>query len=67
LRRQGRQVGQLTSGGNPEQMARDLFYLLRIWDMQHVDVILCELPPPAGLGLAVRDRLLRAAGLEAAP
>lgn len=44
-----------------------LFAQLRELDAQGVEVILALLPPPVGLGLAVRDRLQRAAGRPAAP
>lgn len=43
-------------------IARNLFTGLRALDALGVEVILCPLPPPRGLGRAVRDRLLRAAG-----
>jgi L-threonylcarbamoyladenylate synthase len=42
--------------------AESLFARLRELDATGVDVILCLLPSPQGIGLAVRDRLLRAAG-----
>jgi L-threonylcarbamoyladenylate synthase len=48
--------------GDWEQMAKRLFAALRILDAQGVVVILCVLPRAEGLGLAVRDRLQRAAG-----
>lgn len=38
-----------------------LFAALRALDDRSVDVILARLPEPAGLGLAIRDRLYRAA------
>jgi len=41
--------------------AHTLFAQLREMDAQGVEVILALLPPPDGLGLAVRDRLTRAA------
>jgi L-threonylcarbamoyladenylate synthase len=43
------------------QIARNLFAGLRRLDAQGVDVILARTYPPTGLGLAIRDRLLRAA------
>lgn len=43
-----------------------LFATLRQLDADGADVILCMLPSPEGIGLAVRDRLLRAAGIVAA-
>lgn len=41
-------------------LARRLYALLRDVDALNVDVMVMALPDPAGLGLAVRDRLLRA-------
>lgn len=57
LRRQGKRVAML----QPE--ATQLFAGLRRLEMEQVEVILCVLPPPTGMGLAVRDRLRRASGL----
>jgi L-threonylcarbamoyladenylate synthase len=57
LRRQGKRVAML----QPE--AAHLFAELRRLEAEEVDVILCVLPPSAGMGLAVRDRLRRASGL----
>lgn len=62
LRAQGKQVGFVTITDDIERLAHTLFAQLRELDAQNVDVIVCVLPPPQGLGLAVRDRLLRAAG-----
>lgn len=45
----------------PETLARRLYFGLRWLDEQGVTEIVCPLPPAAGLGLAVRDRLLKAA------
>jgi L-threonylcarbamoyladenylate synthase len=45
-----------------DPLAETLFAKLRELDADGVDVILCVLPSPQGIGLAVRDRLLRAAG-----
>jgi len=42
--------------------AKNLFAELRRLDAEGVDVILCVLPAAEGIGLAVRDRLQRAAG-----
>ena len=63
LRGHGKRVGLLDSTADVERLARTIFHQLRELDAQNVDVILCILPLPEGLGLAVRDRLLRAAGL----
>jgi len=62
LRDRGQQIGFLTITDDIDRLAHTLFSQFRSLDAQGVDVILCVLPPPAGLGLAVRDRLLRAAG-----
>ncbi len=43
-------------------MARELYAALRDLDADGVDVVIAALPPAAGLGEAVGDRLLRAAG-----
>jgi L-threonylcarbamoyladenylate synthase len=45
----------------PETLARDLYLQLRALDDLGVDVIVCPMPPPRGLGLAIRDRLRKAA------
>ena len=45
-----------------EGMARELYAALRDLDEIGVDVVIAALPPAAGLGEAVGDRLLRAAG-----
>jgi L-threonylcarbamoyladenylate synthase len=44
----------------PKEMARRLFAGLRALDSEGCTVILCPLPPAAGIGAAIRDRLLRA-------
>jgi len=46
---------------DPAEAARTLYATLRQIDEQRFDVIVAVLPPEAGLGLAVRDRLTRAA------
>jgi L-threonylcarbamoyladenylate synthase len=43
------------------ELARTLFAGLRALDEQGVDIILCPLPAPGGLGDALRDRLQKAA------
>ena len=42
-------------------LAHRLFAGLRELDAAGVDLILCPLPPPEGLGTAIQDRLLKAA------
>jgi L-threonylcarbamoyladenylate synthase len=46
---------------DPEQLARRLFAGLRELDQAGASVILCPLPENDGLGVAMRDRLLKAA------
>jgi len=62
LRTEGKRVGVLDSATTIERLAQTVFAQLRDLDAQGVEMILCQLPAPQGLGLAVRDRLLRAAG-----
>jgi L-threonylcarbamoyladenylate synthase len=45
----------------PEEMAERLYAGLRALDAVGCDVILCPLPPPEGIGAALRDRLRKAA------
>lgn len=47
--------------GDWETMAQRVFAGLRGLDHEQVDIIFAPLPPKEGLGLAIRDRLLRAA------
>jgi len=51
--------------GQWDQLAKRLFTAFRALEAQQVAVILCLLPPAEGIGLAVRDRLQRAAGKPA--
>ncbi len=46
---------------NTEELAERLFLGLRELDSRRVDLIICPLPDEEGLGLAIRDRLRRAA------
>ena len=48
-------------GADPDEAARRLFAALRSLDQQGVDCILARAPEKRGLGLALWDRLLRAA------
>jgi L-threonylcarbamoyladenylate synthase len=57
-----RRVGLIE--GEAEELARTLFAWLRELDRKGVEVILALLPPATGIGLAVRDRLRRAAGVS---
>lgn len=45
----------------PEEMARSLYAGLRALDAQGCTVVLCPLPPHPGIGVALRDRLRKAA------
>jgi len=49
-------------GNSPDEAARRLFSALRALEKQGVEFILAPAPPRQGMGLAVFDRLLRAAG-----
>ncbi len=51
----------LSSSGNMEEAAQNLFEALRSFDKVPVDVILAERVPNIGLGRAINDRLQRAA------
>ncbi len=57
----GAQVFTLGDAAAPEQVAATLFTGLRTLEEAGVDVILCRNFDSFGLGLAIRDRLLRAA------
>jgi L-threonylcarbamoyladenylate synthase len=50
-----------------EGMARDLYAALRELDEAGVEVVVAALPPTVGIGEAVGDRLLRAAGPRRKP
>jgi len=45
----------------PEEMARELYAALRELDALDCEAIVCPVPPPEGIGAAIRDRLLKAA------
>jgi L-threonylcarbamoyladenylate synthase len=55
-------VKSLGSRGDLAVVARNLFRLLREFDVKGVDVIVAEGVPAEGLGLAVMDRLRKASG-----
>ena len=59
--REGVTVMRWGSWDNPESLARDLYLQMRALDAQAVEVIICPVPPPKGIGLAIRDRLRKAA------
>ncbi|MDR3276391.1 MAG: threonylcarbamoyl-AMP synthase [Treponema sp.] len=50
----------LSEAGNPAEAAARLFQTLHEMDERGLSCIHAELPPEAGLGAAIRDRLLRA-------
>jgi len=54
----------LGSRSNVATIARNLFRLLREFDMEEVDIIIAEGIPPKDLGLAVMNRLRRAANFN---
>lgn len=54
----------LGSRSNMAQVARNLFKLLREFDEERVDIIIAEGVPSRGLGLAVMNRLRRAASFN---
>ncbi len=66
LKREGKTFYILANYGDNRLYAQTLFDQMRDADAQHADVILAIMPPTRGLGLAVRDRLLRASGSPAA-
>ena len=58
----GAYIYTLGSASSPEQVAARLYAGLRVLEEASVKVILCRNFEQQGLGLAVRDRLLKAAG-----
>jgi L-threonylcarbamoyladenylate synthase len=61
-RRAGRRVGILDRTDDDVVAAQHLYADLRAADRQGLDALVVVLPPPSGLGLAIRDRLTKAAG-----
>ncbi len=57
----GRRVHVHDPGGDLAGYARDLYGALRRADVDGVDVLVVVTPPAQGLGLAINDRLRRAA------
>jgi L-threonylcarbamoyladenylate synthase len=53
----------LSLGATSDQQARQLYARLRAADALALDVLVAVMPPDEGLGVALRDRLVRAAGL----
>ncbi|HZU66548.1 MAG TPA: L-threonylcarbamoyladenylate synthase [Ktedonobacteraceae bacterium] len=60
-------IRTLGSANDPRQIATALFAGLRALESAGVDVILCRSFDEHGLGLAIRDRLLKAAGGKVVP
>lgn len=58
----GALIQTLGNADDPVQIATALFAGLRVLEDEHVQVILCRNFDDHGLGLAIRDRLLKAAG-----
>jgi len=54
-------VQQLSLAGDPDEAATGLYAALHTLDDAGLDLILAELLPEKGLGLAINDRLRRAA------
>lgn len=50
--------------GSPEEQAKELFDALRRIDKMAVNVVYARCPEPKGIGLALYNRLIRAAGFE---
>lgn len=55
------QFSWMRISGNPEQFAAQLYGLFRAADRQGFTDLIVELPDPGGIGIALRDRLQRAA------
>ncbi|MGH8998366.1 MAG: Sua5 family C-terminal domain-containing protein, partial [Acidimicrobiia bacterium] len=60
-------VEALAPAGDPAAYARCLYQRLREADERSVDVLLAVPPPEVGLGVAVADRLRRAAHGSSGP
>ncbi|MEO7397055.1 MAG: L-threonylcarbamoyladenylate synthase [Ilumatobacteraceae bacterium] len=63
LRGEGRSVDILDPTPDLVVAARELYNWLRDADRRGLDTLVAVLPPPVGLGHAIRDRLMKAAGL----
>ena len=51
-------------GKTAKDMARLMFWALREFDSQGMDVVLCEMPEKGGLGSGIRNRLYKSAGYD---
>ena len=54
----------LSTSGNADEAAKNLFAFLRQLDGRGFDMIIAEVLPDQGLGRAINDRLLRAAAKQ---
>jgi len=61
------QIEALAPGGDLRQAAAGLFAALHRLDAAGLDLIVAQLVPENGLGLAINDRLRRAAAVKTAP
>lgn len=57
-------IALLRRFGSVEEYARSLYRVFREADEEGCTRIYAELPPPRGIGRALRDRIFRASGLE---
>lgn len=60
----GQEALSIGSLANPETIAHKLFAVLRQMDDEKIDVLTCEILPPEGIGLAIMNRLSRAAAFH---
>lgn len=51
-------------GKTAKDMAKLMFWALREFDGQGMDVVLCEMPEKGGLGSGIRNRLYKSAGYD---
>ena len=59
------QHGELMSpNGDLKEAARELFSKMRLLDDMDIDIIIAEKVPEEGFGVAINDRLVRAAATE---
>ncbi|GDX28263.1 threonylcarbamoyl-AMP synthase [Actinomycetes bacterium] len=64
VRQSGQRGSIIDYGADTVAYAHRLYHDLRECDNAAIDVALCVLPPPEGLGIAIRDRLLKASSGE---
>ena len=61
---EGLTVPVMTYGKDEQEQAQQLFAALRALDEKHAGCVYVRAPKPEGIGLAVYNRLIRAAGFE---